>query len=725
MRNGWGHLLRCCLAGLFLLAGPALAQEDRLATLVADSVSFDGRDKVRASGHVEIFYDGQRLLAEELIYDQARDELQLFGPITLIDATGQIFTARYGELSGDLRNGIMQSARVVIEEQMQVAAAEIQRVGGRYTQLHKTVASSCKVCAGSPTPLWQIRAERVIHDQQERQLYFENARFEVAGLPILWTPRLRLPDPTLRRASGFLYPTLRQNSALGFGVRLPYFKTIGDHADILLTPYLAQNTTTLEGRYRQAFRFGRVEFEGALSRDDIVPDETRAYLFGRGEFYLPGDFTLNLGVQLVSDPGYLDTYDFSDDDRLTNELELTRTRRNEYVSLRLSSLRTLRDNEIPIEDTLATNLVRGSYDLRMPDVWGGEARVLFDIMGYEREADEVDAALAASCVTVEAAECLARDVFRSTAELGWYRNWLLRNGMIARVEGEIAGDFYIVGQDPNLDTELVRVTPTAAMELRWPLARTAANGGRDVLEPMVQVAWSESYGDDTVPNEDSTLVEFDEGNLLALSRFPGRDVRETGLRTAVGLAWTHYTPSGQEYAVSVGKIFRATDPDLFSTSSGLDGTVSDWLVAGRVEIAERLSLSNRSLFDNGFDFTKSETRLSYLGQRLTAGASYIWSVAAPSVGRTEDISEWELDMAYRFDRHWTGKASWRYDLISGSAAEAGLGLEYNNECVSIDLSLSRSFTSSTNVEPTTDVGLTVALNGFGSDGRAYARSCTM
>jgi LPS-assembly protein len=82
-----------------------------------------------------------------------------------------------------------------------------------------------------------------------------------------------------------------------------------------------------------------------------------------------------------------------------------------------------------------------------------------------------------------------------------------------------------------------------------------------------------------------------------------------------------------------------------------------------------------------------------------------------------------MDASYAFNRHWTGKFDWRYDVTTNTTAEAGLGLQYQNECVNIDLSLSRRFTSSTTVSPTTDVGLQVSLNGFGNDGRAYSRSC--
>lgn len=714
------------LVAAWIACVPMATVQAQYATLIADAVSFDGGDKVTATGNVEIFYEGQRVLADRLVYDESTDELQVFGPITLIEASGNVLTATFAQLSGDLKEGIMRGARLVLQEQMQIAATEINRVDGRYTQLTKTVASSCRVCGDNPTPLWQIRAERIVHDQLERQLYFDNARFEIAGLPVFWLPHLRMPDPTLRRATGFLVPSLKQTSALGFGFKFPYFIKAGDHADVTVTPFITGNTRTLEGRYRHALRWGNIELNGAVSVDDILPDKVRGYLFGVGKFSLPGDFKLNVNLELVSDRAYLETYDYSSADRLSNGVELTRTRRDEYISASFDLLRTLRDNEVPIEDTLATNLVRGTWERRYPGIAGGEGRLIFDVQGYEREAEAVTPALLNACANVDpqvpASECIARDVFRTTVELGWKRDWVFRNGLLAEFEANLAGDFYLVGQDAVFDNKLTRVTPATGLTFRWPFARTAPNGARDVIEPVVQLAWSETYGDAT-PNEDSRLVEFDEGNLLALSRFPGHDGRETGARATLGLAWTHYGPTGREYALTVGRILRDSDPDLFQGASGLDGEASDWLVAGRLEFTDRLSLTNRSLFDDSFDFTKSETRVVWRGRKIMAASSYIWVDAAPFEGRTEDVSEWNMDFAYRFDRHWTGKLDYRYDLNAGRAAKAGVGVEYRNECVNIDLSLSRSFTSSTNVEPSTDVGLTVSLNGFGRDGRPYARSC--
>ncbi len=706
----------------FCLFWPAAAAA-QFATLVADSVTVSASGNVIvAAGNVEVLYEGERLLASRIVYDRVADTLDISGPITIIETGGSVLTGQDARLSRDLRNGIIRGARVLLDGQMQVAAVEMNRVQGRYNQLYKAVASSCRVCANDPTPLWQIRARRVVHDQLERQLYFDHAVFEVMGLPVAYFPRLRLPDPTLRRATGFLIPEIRTSSNLGVGLRFPYFITMGDHADLRLTPYISPDTRTLEARFRREFSFGSLVMTGAVSRDNLMPDETRAYVFAEGRFRLPRDFDLNVDLRLVSDNSYLLAYGYSDADRLSNSAEITRTRRDEYISASVEQLRSLRSKEIPIEDTLATRLGRATYERRLfPAAIGGEVRLVFDLEGHERLADAISPALAAACVTASAPECTARDVLRAGALANWRRDWIFGNGMIGAVEGQLAADFYWINQDPSFASALNHVTPTAAVELRWPFTRTTATGATDLLEPVVQLAWTDTLGA-AVPNEDSKLVDFDEGNLLSLSRFPGSDRYERGWRTTVGLSWTRLAPNGNEYSATVGKVFRLEDTGQFTAASGLDGGSSDWLVATQVRM-QRLSLTNRSLFDDAFGFSKSETQVAWHGDRLSASGSYIWVIDDPAEGRTGDTSEFSFDAAYDVTRHWTFSVNGSYDGNTNRATKAGVGLAYQNECLNLDLSLSRRFTSSTNVAATTDFGLTVSLNGFGRDGRAYARGC--
>lgn len=721
---------RTLLTALTLALAPTAAVA-QFASLVADEVRVDGR-KLIAEGNVEILHEGHRLRASRIVYDGAAHSVTIDGPLSLADEDGEnVVIGESGELDADFENGILRGARLVLNEQLQIAAAEFNRAEGRYSQLYTSVASSCRVCPNDPVPLWQIRSRRVVHDQEERQLYFSNARFEVLGLPIAYFPVLRLPDPTLERATGFLIPEVSNSTELSTGLKIPYFVVIGDHADLTLTPYLSPRTRTVEARYRQALRDGDIEFEGAVSADSLRDGSTRAYLFGNAGFGLPGNFALDLDAELVSDTGYLLTYGYSDEDRLSSGVEVSRTRRNEHVSTKFVKLRTLRESEIPIRDTLATLQGLASYERRLtPEGIGGAARLRFDLFGFERAADPdslrsaelADACRNATQDTEDA--CTSRDVMRAGLSAGWRRDWLLANGAVADVEGQIAAAAYWIGQDTRYPSWLRHAAPAVAASLRWPVSRMSGSGAMEVLEPVAQIAWTDSFGR-IAPNEDSRLVEFDEGNLLSLSRFPGSDLREEGWRATLGLSWSRFAPGGVDYALTAGRVVRAENLEQFSEASGLDGAVSDWLVAGRIGLDDRLSLINRSIFDDGLDFSKSETRLAWSSEDLTASTGYVWVVADQAERRANDTSEWNMDGALRINDRWTGAFNWRYDLRASRAVRAGFGLEYRNECVSVDLGLSRRFTSSTALAPTTDIGLNVRLNGFGNDGRPFRRSCAV
>lgn len=149
----------------------------------------------------------------------------------------------------------------------------------------------------------------MVHDEVERQIYFDNAQFRLAGVPVFAIPRLRMPDPTLTRATGFLMPSIRTTSDLGTGILIPYFFVLGSSSDLTVTPYLTfRDSTTLNLRYRQAFATGRIEVNGAVTRDKLIPGDPRGYLFVDGAFTLPWNFGLTIKGQTVSDPAYLLDY---------------------------------------------------------------------------------------------------------------------------------------------------------------------------------------------------------------------------------------------------------------------------------------------------------------------------------------------------------------------------------------------------------------------------------
>jgi len=700
--------MRGALLALILFLSCAGASQAQLASLVADRVEIQSSTTIVAEGNVEMTFEGTRLIARRVTYDSSIDKLQIEGPLTIINPDGStVLLASSAEIDPAFRDGALKSARFVLDQQLQLAATEMVRVDGRYTQLTRAVASSCRVCDESETPLWEVRGSRVIHDAEEKQLYFDNAQIRLLGVPVFYAPRLRLPDPSLERSTGFLPPNPVFRSRLGTGIRIPYFVRLNDHSDLEFTPYLSGNTTTLETRYRREFTFGSLTIEGAVSQDDIR-DGTRAFTFAEAEFLLPRDFVLEADLWLVSDDEYLRDYSFSNADRLESGLTLSRTRDNDDFEASATVFRTLRFSETAFTEELPDRLVDVNYTRR-----------IFDDIDFGSVWATVDAS---SLVRPSDTDGFGRDTQRVTAAIDWSNDWTLLNGMVTSADLGVVGDVTQVRQDSSFDPVTNRLTPRAAVELRWPFARTDQNGGQQLIEPVIQLAWAETYGDDT-PNEDSTLVEFDEGNLFALSRFPGFDAYEVGLRANAGVTWTRYDPDGWSVSTTAGRVFRFSGPDQFGSDTGLDGEISDWLFAVQVNTSDNLALTNRTIMTDGLDVSRSETRLAWRNDVATIASTYIWLAAEPTANRLTDSSEVTFESTYKLNRHWTGAFDVRYETDTDRATFTGLGLTYENECLGVDLSLSRRFANTSDVEPITEFGLSLFLPGFGSRQANATRSC--
>ncbi len=686
---------------------PVAQNQVSYASLIADDLRLVGQSGLVASGNVEIFHNGVRLQAQELQYDRRNETLTLVGPIHLTDGPERIILADSGDLSADLRNGVLRSARIVLDQQLQLAAGEIGLIDGRYARLTDTVVTSCQTCAENPVPLWQIRARSVVHDQEGRQLYFDNASFLVKGVPILWLPRLRLPDPTLKRATGWLLPQLRSSSRLGTGLATPYFIRMGDHRDLTLTPWLSTKTRTLEARYRQAFRTGDIEFNGAWSSDDLLTDN-RWYLFAEGSFALPRDYRLDFDIEATSDDAYLLDYGYSGKDRLDSAISVSRARRDKFVLAELTHFNTLRSSES--NSTQPTIVGDFLLHRRTEPAWiAGELDWQIEGHTHYRSSNTPGDD--------------GRDVARLSTRADWRNSYTLNNGMVFATMAGGDLDYYTYTDEAAGEQEGLFYTGTIGAELRWPLIRREQSGVTQLLEPVMQIFYGRSNRE-AIPNEDSVLLEFDEGNLWSDSRFAGSDRVETGLRSNIGVSWTRQDPAGWSLALVAGRVYRENGIAALTPGSGLEGTSSDWLLAGQINFANGLSVSNRALFDDHLDFSRNETRIHWANDRVSLGSSYLWIESAPAENRPQ-ASEWAFDGSYKFNDNWTGSADWRYDFINDRAARIGLGLEYRNECAAIDFTASRRFTRTDTIKPTTDFGVTVKLSGFGvnTGGRTLARHC--
>ncbi len=686
----------------------ALAQSKNPVGLLADTVDYNARSNLlSATGNVRIVSEGQILSAKTVIFNQATGRLTIPGGFTITNPDGSVLTGTDADLSADLENNIIKGARLLIANQFQLAADQAQYKENRFKILDRVVASTCYICKSDPIPFWQIRSNRVIHDELERQLYFEKARLEFLGVPVLYAPRLRLPDPTVDRASGFLVPSFFTSDLLQFGGKLPYFYKIDDHSDATFTAFFASvGSFVTEIEYRRKTKNGSYKFDGSiLLLDGLDNNPFRSSLKGEGRFQLKHNFEWGFTVDVASDRTYRAQYGFEDEDsvtaqdRLLSELYLEQNRTNSFFNISTASFQSLRTNEIDAQIPLV-----------LPEVYWRNIR----------EAPVVGGKLALEANSATLLRSGGSRFTRFGFGADWQREWSLKNGLLIGARGELDAEYYTFNNFAGFTGSTAsRVTPTLSADIRLPLSKTTGNAVH-VIEPIVQVVWNDDSQSDT-PNEDSVQVEFEETNLFSTNRFPGFDQQELGLRANVGVNYTRYDPSGWNISGTVGRIFRERDLGQFSNATGLSGKNSDWVSAVSLEFPNSLTFSNRTLFSSDFELSKNETSLEFIYKKLKTDISYLQLEEDVVAGASDRRREATLKLDYTPNDNWTYLAEWRHDFVTDSAIEGEFGLQYENECVKVDLSLSLQYAASGTVTSTKELGLTVSLIGIGNKARAKRR----
>ena len=691
--------------GLWLMAllglGATGALAQNAATLMADQVYVDPAGRLVAQGSVEIWHRSTRMTASRVVYDQRGDVLQVEGPITLSDGPDTVLLADSASLHPALRSGILTSARMVLDQQLQIAAARLVRDENGVNQLDAVVASSCPVCAANPTPLWEIRAESVTHNPNTGRLLFRRAQFRMAGVPIFYAPRLAMAAPGIDRLRGLLRPEISMDSDLGLSVGLPFFLPFGESRDLTVTPTLSTTgMASLALRWRAARPNGGLEIGGQITRDNILPGELRGYAYARSLFELADGWRLTSDLLLVSDRTYLETYGISGEARISGHVTAERIRRDQAIRARLlafHSLRALDDNATLPNTALQAGLIQRHA------LAGGEARVELGAQGMRR----------VSSLDGDA----GRDVARAHLQLGWRRSGVLPGGVLTSVALQGRVDHVRIADDSAFPDPVTRSALQGMVEFRWPWAGVDRGGARHVVEPVIQLIGARQTGP-VLPNDDHTMPELDAGNLFALTRYSGQDSPDDGSRLNAGLRWTRHDPSGWSAEALVGRIWREAPLAGFGPThrQPLGQDRSDWLLAGRLALDGGTSLTLRLLLDDASTLSRAESNLAWSGAGTTISTRYLYAPASPVEDRTTALSEWSFDVARRLQSGWSTRLGWDYDVEQSLFATARTGIEFRTECLLFDLSLARHFVTATNPSASTRFDMRLELLGIG--GRA-------
>jgi LPS-assembly protein len=286
----------------------------------AREIDYDYTNKrVAAVGNVQIYYGGSTIEADKVIYDQKTKRLHAEGNVRLSEEDGKVTYGEIMDLSDDYRDGFVDSLRLDSPDQTRMAAARAERSSGNFTVFHNGVYTACLPCKDDPKkpPFWQVTAARIIHDQGEKMIYFEDARLEFFGKPLAWLPYFSAPDPTVKRKTGMLPPFIGHSSIYGQSLQVPYYWALAPDYDATFAPMVTtKQGPLLEGEFRQRLINGAYSIRGAgiyqLDRNYFTGGpgdrDIRGSVESSGQFAITDKWVWGWDGVLLSDKTFLQDY---------------------------------------------------------------------------------------------------------------------------------------------------------------------------------------------------------------------------------------------------------------------------------------------------------------------------------------------------------------------------------------------------------------------------------
>ena len=122
---------------------------------------------------------------------------------------------------GDLRN----------DPRLKGASAQSKN---NITSIKEGVFTSCN--DDTDCPPWVVSASEIKHDKNKKLLIYDDALLKIYNVPVLYFPKFFHPDPTVKRQSGLLKPSLSNSNILGSSFNLPYYHVISQSKDFTFRP---------------------------------------------------------------------------------------------------------------------------------------------------------------------------------------------------------------------------------------------------------------------------------------------------------------------------------------------------------------------------------------------------------------------------------------------------------------------------------------------------------
>ena len=210
---------------------PKQPSAEETVEIVSDKQSKDG-DLFLYEGYVNAIQGEIRLQADRVTFNSDTDDMTAEGNVIFDQGTDQRVTAHRAEINWRTKKGTFWDTtgftnRTQTGDYVFFTAARVEKTSPDTYELFDANVTACE----DVIPKWSFKTRHAELKMGDR-VTMNNAVFQIKTLPAFVLPYVWIPATRHERKSGFLLPSTGSSNQKGRTLKLAYYQTLGQSADI-------------------------------------------------------------------------------------------------------------------------------------------------------------------------------------------------------------------------------------------------------------------------------------------------------------------------------------------------------------------------------------------------------------------------------------------------------------------------------------------------------------
>ena len=217
------YVILFCFIVLTLASSEKIHADQQIRILADEMMTDDRNERIEAQGDaIAIDSTGLKLQSDKLIYNNIEETIITKGNVIFNDLDGNTYFFYDVTSDKEMQNLSGKNPKARLEDGSRAVGSNLIKKNN-ITKINNAEYTPCdkndyliKNCPG-----WKLKSKNIYQDSDTKTIHYDHARIHLFNIPVLYLPYFSHPDPSVKKRSGFLMPTVESDQNLGNSFQIP------------------------------------------------------------------------------------------------------------------------------------------------------------------------------------------------------------------------------------------------------------------------------------------------------------------------------------------------------------------------------------------------------------------------------------------------------------------------------------------------------------------------